>query len=265
MYPKRFAESLCLKCHHDVVELEPSEQFPDPPAPKLVEGFHLDRAIRLLRLPRDQRLRRAERAASVPICAPSRTMRPRRRPCWPAAGWSKQQSAWAGELVDHPTRRRRAARAARIAERRRAGQDAENARPGRITKRLLAVAGRRRDAGPAAQSRAQPAARGQQDRLRRSCIRGSASPAISGPHQDAAVLRARRAPGRQGPGAVGAVRADRDSRRRRVSAGQEPAVRVHAAAEGGHSQGVGRARQANCSRRAAAWPATARRFPRPAR
>ena len=37
--PKRFNESLCLKCHHDVVELEPSEQFPEPPAPKLVEGY----------------------------------------------------------------------------------------------------------------------------------------------------------------------------------------------------------------------------------
>jgi len=41
MYPKRFAESLCLKCHHQVTELEPSERFPEPPAPKLVEGFHL--------------------------------------------------------------------------------------------------------------------------------------------------------------------------------------------------------------------------------
>ncbi len=41
MYPNRFSESLCLKCHHDVVELQPSEKFPDPPAPKLVEGFNL--------------------------------------------------------------------------------------------------------------------------------------------------------------------------------------------------------------------------------
>jgi cytochrome c2 len=41
MYPQRFSESLCLKCHHDVVELQPSERFPDPPAPKLVEGFNL--------------------------------------------------------------------------------------------------------------------------------------------------------------------------------------------------------------------------------
>ena len=33
--------ALCLKCHHDVTELEPSERFPDPPAPKLIEGFNL--------------------------------------------------------------------------------------------------------------------------------------------------------------------------------------------------------------------------------
>ena len=43
MYPKRFAESLCLKCHHEVVELEPSEKFPDPPAPKLMHGYNLIR------------------------------------------------------------------------------------------------------------------------------------------------------------------------------------------------------------------------------
>lgn len=41
--PKRFAESTCLKCHHDVVELEPSEKFPDPPAPTLMHGYHLFR------------------------------------------------------------------------------------------------------------------------------------------------------------------------------------------------------------------------------
>lgn len=43
MTPERFLESNCLKCHHDVVELEPSEQFPEPPAPKLVAGYHLIR------------------------------------------------------------------------------------------------------------------------------------------------------------------------------------------------------------------------------
>ena len=43
MLPQRFEESSCLKCHHQVVDLEPSERFPEPPAPQLVEGYHLIR------------------------------------------------------------------------------------------------------------------------------------------------------------------------------------------------------------------------------
>jgi cytochrome c551/c552 len=46
IYPmpaKRFAESTCLKCHHGVTELMPSERFPDPPAPKLMKGYELIR------------------------------------------------------------------------------------------------------------------------------------------------------------------------------------------------------------------------------
>jgi cytochrome c551/c552 len=43
MTPERFIESNCLKCHHEVVELEPSERFPEPPAPKLLQGYHLVR------------------------------------------------------------------------------------------------------------------------------------------------------------------------------------------------------------------------------
>ena len=39
MKPARFAESNCLKCHHQKGGLEPSERFPEPPAPKLVEGW----------------------------------------------------------------------------------------------------------------------------------------------------------------------------------------------------------------------------------
>jgi len=39
MLPERFQEANCLKCHHDVTELKPSEKFPQPPAPKLVAGF----------------------------------------------------------------------------------------------------------------------------------------------------------------------------------------------------------------------------------
>jgi len=43
MRPARFVESSCLACHHDVVELEPTRRFPDPPAPKLLAGYHLVR------------------------------------------------------------------------------------------------------------------------------------------------------------------------------------------------------------------------------
>jgi cytochrome c2 len=41
MQPERFLESSCLKCHHQVTDLEPSERFPEPPAPKLMEGYRL--------------------------------------------------------------------------------------------------------------------------------------------------------------------------------------------------------------------------------
>ncbi|MEO2021179.1 MAG: hypothetical protein ABGX05_05075, partial [Pirellulaceae bacterium] len=43
MHPKRFMESSCLKCHHDVTELQQSERFPEPPAPKLTKGHSLIR------------------------------------------------------------------------------------------------------------------------------------------------------------------------------------------------------------------------------
>lgn len=39
MLPARFQEANCLKCHHEVTELKPSERFPEAPAPKLVAGF----------------------------------------------------------------------------------------------------------------------------------------------------------------------------------------------------------------------------------
>ncbi|MCC7085094.1 MAG: c-type cytochrome [Pirellulales bacterium] len=43
MMPEMFAESSCLKCHHEVVDLEPSAKFPEPPAPKVVKGYELIR------------------------------------------------------------------------------------------------------------------------------------------------------------------------------------------------------------------------------
>jgi cytochrome c551/c552 len=45
MYPRRFAESLCLKCHHRVLDLDSSERYPDAPAPKVVEGYRLVRTF----------------------------------------------------------------------------------------------------------------------------------------------------------------------------------------------------------------------------
>jgi cytochrome c2 len=41
MKPARFVESNCLKCHHEKGGLLPSERFPEPPAPKLVEGWSI--------------------------------------------------------------------------------------------------------------------------------------------------------------------------------------------------------------------------------
>jgi Cytochrome c len=41
MYPARFAESACIKCHHEIYELHPSEKFPKDPAPKVVLGHTL--------------------------------------------------------------------------------------------------------------------------------------------------------------------------------------------------------------------------------
>lgn len=43
MYPQRFAESVCLKCHHDAAELLPSERYQDEVAPKLTRGYNLVR------------------------------------------------------------------------------------------------------------------------------------------------------------------------------------------------------------------------------
>ena len=45
MLPHRFQEANCLKCHHEMTELKPSERFPDPPAPKLVAGYEMIESI----------------------------------------------------------------------------------------------------------------------------------------------------------------------------------------------------------------------------
>ncbi len=43
MRPARFAQSGCLKCHHEVTDLAPGGRFPEPPAPKLLAGYQLVR------------------------------------------------------------------------------------------------------------------------------------------------------------------------------------------------------------------------------
>lgn len=45
MLPVRFAESRCALCHHALVDLDASERWPNPPAPKLVEGYRLVREL----------------------------------------------------------------------------------------------------------------------------------------------------------------------------------------------------------------------------
>jgi cbb3-type cytochrome oxidase cytochrome c subunit len=45
MRPARFIESSCLRCHHEPGELEPGPRFRDPPAPKLLAGYHLVRQL----------------------------------------------------------------------------------------------------------------------------------------------------------------------------------------------------------------------------
>ncbi|PHR89440.1 MAG: hypothetical protein COA78_35890 [Blastopirellula sp.] len=40
MHSERFVESSCIKCHHDVISLEPSDRFPEAPAPKVVQGYN---------------------------------------------------------------------------------------------------------------------------------------------------------------------------------------------------------------------------------
>ena len=41
MYPQRFSEATCIRCHHEVAELEASQHYPDPPAPKVTAGGRL--------------------------------------------------------------------------------------------------------------------------------------------------------------------------------------------------------------------------------
>ncbi len=102
MMPNRFSESLCLKCHHNVTELEPSERFPDPPAPKLVQGFELIQDFGCYgcheingydgpnkRIGPDMRLEPPYSSAALGLIA--------------NGGLTPEQQQWAEELSHHPS------------------------------------------------------------------------------------------------------------------------------------------------------------------
>ncbi len=56
MTPERFIESNCLKCHHEVVELRAERAFPRAARAETGRRLRIDSRVRLLRLPRDQRV-----------------------------------------------------------------------------------------------------------------------------------------------------------------------------------------------------------------
>ncbi|MEX0820060.1 MAG: hypothetical protein WD070_10730, partial [Pirellulaceae bacterium] len=105
MYPERFAEASCLKCHHEVTELEPSERFPDPPAPTVMRGYDLIRKFGCygcheingydgnIRIGPDMRLEPNYFAAAQQLQT--------------VAGFesfSDELKGWTNELVEHPER-----------------------------------------------------------------------------------------------------------------------------------------------------------------
>lgn len=104
MQPARFVESSCLKCHHDVVELELNPKFAEPPAPKLMAGYHLIREYGCFgcheingyngpdtRLGPDMRLEPNYYAAAAQLKVDPNY-----------AALSDQTKAWVDELIHHP-------------------------------------------------------------------------------------------------------------------------------------------------------------------
>ncbi|MBM4001670.1 MAG: hypothetical protein FJ295_00065 [Planctomycetes bacterium] len=106
MFARRFAESACLKCHHEVVELEASEKFPETPAPKVTHGYHLILKYGCFgcheingfdgpakRMGPDMRLEPNFFAAAQQLKASV-----------DFAGFDPQDRAWIDELIEHPER-----------------------------------------------------------------------------------------------------------------------------------------------------------------
>ena len=107
MYPARFAESTCLKCHHEVVELEiAAADYDEPPAPKLTHGYDLVRQYGCFgcheingyngpdnRIGPDLRLEPNYSAAAAQIQG---------RPGF--AELTDEQRVWVEQLIQHPER-----------------------------------------------------------------------------------------------------------------------------------------------------------------
>ena len=103
MLPNRFVESSCLKCHHEVVDLDASPHYPEPPAPKLMEGYNLVRQFGCFgcheingfdgptrRVGPDLRAEPNFAAAAAQLTAD------------PGLAQLPQVSTWAQRLVEHP-------------------------------------------------------------------------------------------------------------------------------------------------------------------
>ncbi len=183
MYPKRFAESLCLKCHHDVTELEPSDRFPDPPAPKLSEGFHLIQQVGCFGCHEINGFDGPKKRIGPDL---------RSEPNYTAAAAALIGRRW----LERPAKSVGRGRFPRAFERRgppRAGAVAEERRIAARRRDFDQAAGepigRCRDARRAAQSRSQPAPRGQQARSQLPLLLGAQAHRFPAVDQDAAVLR----------------------------------------------------------------------------
>ncbi len=238
MYPKRFAESCCLKCHHDVTELEPSERFPDPPAPKLIEGFRLIQQVGCFgcheingfdgpnkRIGPDLRSEPNYTAAAEALLA--------------GGGLNDQQKAWAEEVSREPIERRGPPLAVTVARRTANRCPATRSSTKRLVNLLddVETPGQMRKVGPSLRhvaSKLDPSFLYSWVRKPTDFRPSTKMPQFFGQwdHLDGVGLHE-----------AERVRAVRDSRHRRVPAGFQPAVRVRRASQGGRRQAVGRARQ----------------------
>jgi mono/diheme cytochrome c family protein len=106
MYPKRFRESSCLRCHHDVVELDASQRFPDPPAPTLVRGYNLVREYGCYGCHEINGYKTADKRQGPDLrLEPNYSAAASQLKADPAfASLEKEQQGWIRELILHPER-----------------------------------------------------------------------------------------------------------------------------------------------------------------